>query len=88
VLATAREAVTAEVVTQWINESKRFDRVDESEVMDVFEEWAEFIQIEPEDRYRLYHSSFREFLQRHEGLKLYLQAVAAAMRSKLNWDAQ
>lgn len=87
VLATAREAVTAEVVTQWINDSKKFPHVEETEVLDVLEEWAEFLQIEPENRFRIYHSSFREFLQRLEGLKPYLQAVAAAMRGKLNWDA-
>ena len=90
VLATAREAVSASVVAQWINGSKSFDPVTILEVQEIFHEWAQFIQEEPSDppRFRLYHNSFREFLEREEGLKPYVQAVAAAMRAKLNWEVQ
>jgi hypothetical protein len=90
VLATAREAVSAAVVAQWINESKSFDPVDVRDVEEVFEEWAEFIHEEPGSppRFRLYHNSFLEFLEREVGLKSYVQAVAAAMRGKVDWEAQ
>lgn len=88
VLAKAREAVSAEVIAQWINESHYFSPVEVLEVEDVLGEWAQFIQFEPGSppRFRLYHQSFLDFLEQEVGLKRYLEATAAAMHGRVNWE--
>ena len=90
VLAKAREAVPAETVAEWINESGGFEHVDPSEVEELFVEWAQFLHEEPGDppRLRLYHNTFLEFLEREVKLDRYGRAIAAALDKKVDWDAR
>ncbi len=87
VLAKARQAVSAEVVAEWINESGDFQRVEVEEVEDVLAEWAEFLHEEPGDppRLRLYHNTFLEFLEKEVKLDRYARAIATAMAGKVDW---
>jgi len=87
-LAKAKEAVTALQVAEWINRSGDFERIEVTEINEVFEEWIEFINEEPDDppRFRIYHKSFLDFLEKKVSLDNYGQSIARAMRSKVKWD--
>jgi trypsin-like peptidase/AAA ATPase-like protein len=89
-LAKAKEAVSAVQVAEWINLSGDFERVDVTEVEDVFDEWSEFLNEQPGDPplFRLYHKSFLDFLESTVALKRYGESIARAMRGKVTWDAE
>src|SRR4029453_2801451 len=86
-LAQAKEAVSATQIADWINGSGNFESVDMLEVEDVIYEWRQFINEERGDptRFRLYHKSFLDFLEKKVQLGSYRSAVASAMRNKLKW---
>jgi Trypsin-like peptidase domain/NACHT domain len=83
-LARAGEAIPIETVVEWINDSGYFKPTEYTEVENVFEDWAEFLQEVPgtPSRYRLYHASFLEFLDRTVGLQKYVKIIASAMKNK------
>jgi hypothetical protein len=85
-LASARDAVPAAKVAEWIN-AGGFEPIAVDEVEDIFDDWRPFLSIEPGDppRYRLYHASFLDFLEREVGLQPYREAVGAAMAKKIEW---
>jgi hypothetical protein len=89
-LAKAKEAVTSYQVAEWINLSGDFQSVEVAEVDDVFEEWSQFINEEPDEApcFRLYHKSFLDFLERTVALNPFGRSIARAMRSKVTWDAK
>ena len=86
-LASAREAVPAAKVAEWINGSGAFAPIDIEDVEDVFDEWRQFLNTEPghPPRYRLYHASFLDFLERKVGLDDYRRAAGAAVAAKIDW---
>jgi hypothetical protein len=85
-LASARDAVPAAKVAEWINAGE-LGPIAVHEVEDIFDDWRQFLSIEPGDppRYRLYHASFLDFLEREVGLQPYREAVGAAMAKKIEW---
>lgn len=88
-LALAKKAVPAEVISEWMNDSHHFERVDTRDVEDLLDdEWAQFVHKEPgtPDSYRLYHRSFLEFLEKKVPLNRYGAMMAAAMGDKIDWE--
>jgi hypothetical protein len=88
-LATAPGAVLADRVAEWINGSGEFEPVTKREVEDVLEEWRQFLNRVPGDppRWRIYHASFLNFLEREVGLQPFRRASVAATAGKIRWDA-
>jgi hypothetical protein len=88
-LAKARESVPAAMVSEWMNDSGKFGRVDERDVEELLDdEWAQFVHKEPgpPSRYRLYHRTFLEFLEAKVRLDRYGALIADAMRNKVDWS--
>ena len=86
-LATAREPVSIPKITEWINDSGRFHPVEEDDVTDVLQEWAQFIYTVNGDppRHRLYHASFLEFLEAKINLASFRRASLQADDRKIQW---
>lgn len=64
-LATAREPVTIEQLAEWT-------KVPTLRIKDVIKDWIEFLDVLQSDKnslYRVYHSSFRDFLEEEVGLQ-------------------
>lgn len=82
ILAAAREPVSVDQVAEWT-------RLEPMQVLKVFRTWSEFLHEESDDRgeklYRIYHTAFRDFLQKEvdPGLKTYHAMIADAVRSKI-----
>ncbi len=67
VLAVAREPVSVHQIARWVNLSP-------SKVQDAVRRWREFLEEEPsggETRYRVYHTSFKDFLRQEVTLAQY-----------------
>jgi hypothetical protein len=86
-LATAREPVSVPKITEWINNSGKFRPIEEDDVADVLEEWAQFIYTIDGDppRHRLYHASFLEFLEAKVNLAIFRRASLQADDQKIHW---
>lgn len=86
-LATAREPVSIPKITEWVNNSGKFHPVEEDDVADVLEEWAQFIHTVDGDppRHRLYHASFLEFLEAKVNLTNFRRASLQADDRKIHW---
>jgi hypothetical protein len=74
-LAVSREPVSAQQLMDWTHHEP-------SAVMDVLREWAEFLN-QDLDRYRIYHRSFAEFLDKEENLRFYHAQIAQAALAKI-----
>lgn len=79
ILATVREPVSIEMVSEWT-------KLSYADVKDVISEWREFLNgRSPKDGstlYHIYHSSFQDFLQEEIGLKYYHDLIAQAALNK------
>ena len=86
-LATAHEPVSVEKIVDWINGSGRFGAVDAYDVLDVLEEWGQFLRVVGGDpaRYSIYHATFLRFL----ATKINLREVSRLSRevddAKIGW---
>jgi hypothetical protein len=81
-LATVREPVSANQLTAWTGLSPMA-------VTEVIHTWREFLNQEEsasgEVLYRLYHSSFQDFLRDEVGLTSYHALIAESASQKINW---
>ncbi|MGI5499828.1 AAA family ATPase [Lentzea sp. CA-135723] len=90
-LATAREPVTAGQVTEWVREhwaANGWDgtRVRQYLVLEVVRQWREYLNTDgggADTRYRIYHSSFQDFLREEIGLADYHTSVSASALAKI-----
>ena len=84
ILATVREPVTIAQVVEWT-------KLSSMRVKEVIQEWHEFLNIDPteggEPLYRIYHASFREFLEDEleAGLTHYDGVIAKTALDKIQW---
>jgi hypothetical protein len=90
-LAISPGPVTAAKITEWISNSG-LPQVTPREVKKVIAEWRPFLSELPGDppRWRIYHSSFLEFLaERAEDVDLdeFREASLVATERKIRWDA-
>jgi hypothetical protein len=80
-LAAVKEPVSVEQVATWTG-------LDERRVTAVIHDWREFLNEEPQDGtalYRVYHASFRDFLNDEVGLKTSHDRVNDAAFAKIRW---
>jgi hypothetical protein len=84
ILAAAREPVTIKQIVEWTKNN--WPQLNEFEILQVIRMWREFLN---EDNsltpitYRIYHSSFQDFLKEEVGLKLYDEAIAMNALNKI-----
>jgi hypothetical protein len=80
VFATVREPVTIDNVHEWTRLSVR-------KIIDTIRQWREFLNVDilenGENLYRIYHSSFQDFLADEVGLRKYHEKIAMAMLKKI-----
>ncbi len=81
-LATAQESVSVALLAEWTELAP-------SEVSKVIEQWREFLNVDridlKDEFYRLYHSSFQEFLKDQVGLLQYHDMIATTALGKIKW---
>lgn len=90
-LATAREPVTIARASEWMVKYWEHSRWDVAEfrprrVIDVVRDWREFLNAEGSGtgaRYRVYHTSFQDFLRDEVGLSPFHDAIGAVALSKI-----
>ncbi|MEJ2653039.1 MAG: ATP-binding protein [Gammaproteobacteria bacterium] len=79
-LAAAREPVTVKTIVAWT-------KLESADVQEVIRTWREFLNEDEspsgEPLYRIYHTSFRDFLQAEVGLKGYHSQIAQAALQKI-----
>lgn len=79
-LATAREPVKLEQLVEWTKLPPR-------RIKEVIDHWREFLNIEDkaagETHYRLYHTSFQDFLKEEVGLTRYHDGIAQNALNKI-----
>lgn len=78
-LAISQEPVTIPQLMEWT-------RLDPGQIKSVIDEWREFLNEDYESqppRYRIYHSSFSEFLDAQENLRWYHSQIATTALSKI-----
>lgn len=78
-LAISCEPVTVARLMQWT-------QLEPGDVMSVIDEWREFVNVDPEadpPRYRVYHRSFAEFLDKQENLSWYHARIADIALEKI-----
>jgi hypothetical protein len=72
-LATARKPVALEQIGEWT-------QLKLTQVREVVREWADFLNVDlgpdGESRYRIYHTSFQDFLREEVGLQKYNERIA------------
>jgi hypothetical protein len=82
ILAVVREPVTIEQVSEWTG-------LLPLQVKWVVDEWREFLNVDTmsdgKQLYRLYHTSFQEFLRDEVGLGPYHKIIAEAALRKIQW---
>jgi hypothetical protein len=82
ILATVREPVTLAQVSEWT-------AMTPAQVKEVIEAWREFLNVdgaEQEDPlYRVYHTSFQDFLMDEVGLTPYHNIIAETALKKIRW---
>jgi len=90
-LATAREPVSIQRLVEWTRRywlQRGWDQRDlmPLAVRDVLATWREFLnedESEPEPRYRLYHTSFQDFLADEVGLTAFHSTIGEATLAKI-----
>ncbi|MET8760777.1 ATP-binding protein [Lentzea sp. NPDC004782] len=90
-LATAREPVTVQQVTEWVREHWDANgwesmRVRQHMVLDVVRRWRGYLNTEGTGagtRYRIYHASFQDFLCEEIGLADYHTSISASALAKI-----
>jgi hypothetical protein len=79
-LASAREPVSTNQLTEWA-------RLSPLDIQQVIEKWYEFLNVDKtnlgEMKYSIYHISFREFLEKVEGLRPYHMIIAQTAYDKV-----
>lgn len=78
-LAVSREPVTVPQLMEWT-------RLEPGDIRGVIAEWREFLNTDDDTRppkYRIYHHSFAEFLDKEEDLRWYHGQIAAAALAKI-----
>lgn len=82
IMATVREPVTVEQVSAWTD-------IAPMNVKEVINAWREFLNVDEvednEQRYRVYHTSFQEFLKNEVGLKPYHNIIGQTALNKIKW---
>ncbi len=82
ILATVREPVTVDQVTEWT-------KLAPMRVKEVIAEWREFMNTDEredgEPLYRVYHASFQDFLMDEVRLKQYHDKIAQTALDKIKW---
>jgi hypothetical protein len=82
ILATVREPVTITQVVEWT-------RLSPLRIKEVIREWREFLNVDEmeggEPLYRIYHTSFQDFLQEEVGLTRYHDVIAQTALDKIQW---
>jgi len=74
-LAISREPVTVAQLAQWTH-------LERGEITGVIHEWREFLNPD-DDRYRIYHRSFAEFLEGEENLRYYHEQIVQSALAKI-----
>ena len=79
ILATVREPVTIEMVQEWTKLNPR-------QIKDVISQWREFLNVDDsggDSLYRIYHTSFQDFLKDEVGLKKYHDKISVTALRKI-----
>ena len=84
-LAAAREPVTMMQLVQWTR--RKWPALDPASTLAILQEWREFLNEHPEaggrPRYRIYHTSFQDFLAEEAGLEMYHDEIAETALAKV-----
>ena len=91
ILAVVREPVTASMVAEWIEQWS--GKIPIWEVTELIHEWRQFLNMDystsGDPLYRIYHTSFQEFLQKEIGLREYHQRIGDNALAKIpGWSEQ
>lgn len=82
ILATVREPVSIEQLTEWT-------KLESRAIVQVIQTWREFLNEDEneagEPLYRIYHASFQDFLQEEVGLTTYHNLIAQTAWNKIAW---
>ncbi|MCX7683506.1 MAG: ATP-binding protein [Anaerolineae bacterium] len=82
ILAVTREPVAIDKISEWTKLSPR-------EIKEVIDEWREFLNVDVAHNgrqlYRLYHTSFQEFLRDEVELKPYHGIIVRTALEKIQW---
>ncbi len=85
ILATAREPVSIAQVVEWAN--SRWPHLNPGIIQDVIRVWREFLNVDRTEGgpplYRLYHTSFQDFLKEEVGLRFYHDLIALTALRKI-----
>jgi nucleoside-triphosphatase THEP1 len=83
ILATVREPVTINLLSEWTG-------LEITDIKEVIDEWREFLNEDKhesgEPSYRVYHTSFQDFLEIEVGLKPYHKIIVGNTLSKIQWN--
>lgn len=84
-LATAREPVAAARILEWVNARSGRAEMTLTDVVEVLGEWREFLDVGKTDppSFRIYHASFREFLDHTVNLDAYRRAAVKSTLTKI-----
>jgi hypothetical protein len=84
-LATGRESVTAARILEWVNARPGCAQMTLGDVVEVLSEWREFLDVGETDPpiFRIYHASFREFLDQTVNLDSYRRVAVKSTMAKL-----
>ena len=84
ILATAREAVPVSQIVEWTK--KEWPELNAGDIRDVIRHWWEFLNEDTSQEpplYRIYHTSFQDFLKEEVGLEYYHRVIALSALSKV-----
>jgi hypothetical protein len=85
ILASAREPVPISQLVEWT--TRTWPHLDSHHIRDVIRVWREFLNEDRRDDgppvYRIYHTSFQDFLMEEVGLASYHEAIAKAALDKI-----
>jgi hypothetical protein len=85
ILASTREPVPISQLVSWTR--RRWPHLDSARIRDVIREWREFMNEDRPDSgaplYRIYHTSFQDFLKEEVGLAGYHEEIATTALSKI-----
>lgn len=86
-LATAHEPVSTAKVVDWINGSGKFRSVDSYDVVEVLEQWGQFLRLVGDNppRYAIYHATFLDFLATKVDLAAMRRLSREADDKKIDW---
>ncbi len=84
ILATAREAVPVSQIVEWTK--NKWPQLNAGEIREVIRHWWEFLNEDASQEppcYRVYHTSFQDFLKEEVGLESYHREIAMSALSKI-----